>query len=214
MKELKKNKRLTYLVIALVAIILVGVVSTRKPAVTYKLSTAEMLKAINDSNSYITPKVLNEMIVSKNTEIVLVDVRSALNYKLTHIESSINIPVRDLLAKESLKQLKEITEGKQTIVLIGESQQQAIGPWMMLKQTGIDNIKVFTGVYAQLGANASDSIIARLPQYAETVLIDTSALRNSSAPVMSEKAIVKPDAKPAKKAVTPVKVEESSGGGC
>lgn len=210
MIELNKNKRLTIVVVAIVAVILIGLVTIQKPAISYKLTYAQTLEALRDTSAYITPLAVAELLKTKDAGSVLIDVRNSLDYNKTHYENTLNIPVREIFKADNLKKIKDIIKGGQNIVLIGESQQQAIGPWMMLKQIGIDKVKVFTGVYSQLALPASDSLVAAMPQNTETPILDISALKKTI--VSSDgKAEMKPVVK---KTVTPKKAGKPSGGGC
>jgi hypothetical protein len=83
---------------------------------------------------------------------------------------------------------------------------------MMLQQTGYKNALLFTGNYLQLDPNP-DSITKMLPQFSETPLIDTAALKALTAPKSTDKTATKPT-ETVKKKVAPVKKEASSGGGC
>jgi hypothetical protein len=118
-----------------------------------------------------------------------------------------------LFAKKSRATYQDIEKAGQTAVLYGETQQQANGPWLMLRQTGFKNVLLFTGNYAQLDIANSDSTTRLLPQLSETPLIDTAALKAISSPSETGKDAAQP-AKTEKKTVAPVKKAASSGGGC
>jgi len=210
MKELNKTNRLTIVVVSIVAVILIGLFTIRKPDVSYKISASEALQLLNDSSAYISPSQVVEIMQNKGDSHIIIDVRNRIDFERTHLENTINMPVRELFSQPNLKKLKEIQKSNQSIILIGENQQQAIGPWIMLRQTGFENVKVFTGVYKQLHRPITDSVILRLPQYSELPMIDTAALKKLSSPV-TPKALTP---QVVKKSVAPIKKEASSGGGC
>ncbi len=55
MEELNKTNRLTILVVAFVLVIIVGLITLRRPDVKYTLSPAESLGLLNDAALVVTP---------------------------------------------------------------------------------------------------------------------------------------------------------------
>jgi len=213
MEELNKTNRLTITVIIIVLVIITGLVTFRRPDVKYKLSPAESLALLNDPALVITPDQAAGLLKDSAGKTVFIDVRNSIAFDRGHIKNAVNIPVRELFAKKSKTIFHDIEKAGQTAVLFGESQQQANGPWLMLRQTGVKNVLLFTGSYEQLDIANSDSLTRMLPQLSETPLIDTAALKAISAPAAVAKDASQP-AKAEKKKVAPVKKEASSGGGC
>jgi rhodanese-related sulfurtransferase len=213
MEELNKTNRLTITVIIIVLVIITGLITFRRPEVKYTLSPAESLALLNDQALFITPGQAGELLMGTAGKTVFIDVRNSITFERGHVKNAINIPVRELFAKKSKTTFRDIEKAGQTAVLYGETQQQANGPWLMLRQTGFKNVLLFTGSYAQLDITSSDSLTRLLPQLSETPLIDTAALKAVSTPAVAGKYSVKP-AKSEKKAVTPIKKTVTSGGGC
>jgi rhodanese-related sulfurtransferase len=212
MEELNKTNRLTITVIIIVLVIITGLITLRKPDVKYKLSTTESLVLLKDSALFLTPAQATALLKDSAGKFVFVDVRNSIAYDRGHVKNALNIPVRELFAAKSKSVLRDIEKEGQTVVIYGETQQQANGPWMMLLQTGFKNVLVFTGSYAQLSSTNADSTTTLLPQYSEISCVDTAALQAISTPA-SGKVVVK-NGKTEKKAVVPVKKAASSGGGC
>ena len=210
MDELNKTNRLTIAVVAFAIVIIIGMITFRRPEVTYKLTPAESLALLNNPALLVTPAQTTGIMNDSAGKYVFIDVRNSIAFGQGHIKNAINIPVRELLSKKSRQIFHEIESANQTAILYGETQQQASGPWLMLHQTGFNSVKLFTGNYAQLNMANADSVTKLLPQLSETPLIDTAALKAVSAP-KQEKTEIKPAAK---KTVSPVKKEASSGGGC
>ncbi len=211
MDELNKTNRLTIAVVAFAIVIIIGMITFRRPEVTYKLTPAKSLALLNNPALLVTPAQSAGLVKDSAGKYVFIDVRNSIAFGQGHIKNAINIPVRELLSKKSRQIFHEIESANQTAVLYGETQQQASGPWLMLHQTGYKSVKLFTGNYAQLNLTDADSLTKLLPQLSETPLIDTAALKAVSAPAAKENAGSKPVVK---KSVTPVKKEASSGGGC
>jgi len=213
MDELNKTNRLTITVIIIVLVIVTGLITFRRPDVKYNLTPTESLAILNDPALVITPDQAIALLKDSAGKTVFIDVRNSIYFDRGHIKNAINIPVRELFAKKNKATFRDIEKAGQTVVLYGETQQQANGPWMMLRQTGFKNVLLYTGSYAQLDAANSDSLTRLLPQLSETPLIDTAALKLIASPAIAGKDAVKPT-KTEKKTVAPVKKSVSSGGGC
>jgi len=210
MEELNKTNRLTMIVVAFVLIIIIGLITFRRPEVNYVLSPAESLALLNDPALVITPEQAMALLKDSSGKTVFIDVRNSIAFDRGHVKNAVNIPVRELYTKKNKSALREIEKAGQTAVLYGETQQQANGPWLMLRQTGFKNVLLYTGSYTQLDMAHTDSVTMLLPQLSETPLIDTVALKLISAPVTTSKKVAKTE----KKTVVPVKKTGSSGGGC
>lgn len=213
MEELNKTNRLTIIVVAIVLVIIIGLVTLRRPDIKYTLSPAESLALLNDTALVVTPNLAASLLKDSAGKTVFIDVRNSIAFDRSHVKNAINIPVRELFSTKNKTILRDIEKSGQTAVLYGETQQQANGPWLMLRQTGFKNILIFSGNYSQLDIANSDSITRLLPQLSETPIIDTAALKAISAPAIAGEVVAKP-AKTEKKSVIPVKKKASSGGGC
>jgi rhodanese-related sulfurtransferase len=213
MEELNKTNRLTITVIIIVLLIITGLITFRRPDVKYALSPSESLALLNDPALVITPAQADALLKDSTGQTVFIDVRNSIAFEREHVKNAINIPVRELFAKKSKTSLRDIEKARQIVVLYGETEQQANGPWLMLRQTGFKNVLLFTGNYAQLDLANSDSLTGLFPQLSETPFIDTAALKAISTPAVNAKDAAQP-ANARKKAVAPVKKSGSTGGGC
>jgi rhodanese-related sulfurtransferase len=213
MDELNKTNRLTIAVIGIVLVLIIGLVTLRRPDIKYSLTPAESLALLNDPSQVITPEQATALLKDSSGKTIFIDVRNSIAFNRGHIKNAVNIPVREMFAKKSRAIFHDIEKAGQTAVLYGESQQQANGPWLLLRQTGFKNVILFTGSFAQIDMTTADSLTRLLPQLSETPLIDTAALKAITAP-----AAVGKDASQAgkteKKSVAPVKKATTSGGGC
>jgi rhodanese-related sulfurtransferase len=213
MEELNKTNRLTTAVIGIVLVISIGLVTLRRPDIKYSLTPAESLALLNDTALVISPEQTTALFQDSSGKTIFIDVRNSIAFDRGHIKNAVNIPVRELFTKKNMSAFRDIEKAGQTAVLYGETQQQANGPWFMLRQTGFKNVLLFTGNYAQLDIANSDSTTRLMPQLSETPLFDTAALKAISAPVSNGEGAAQP-AKSEKKTVAPVKKAASSVGGC
>jgi len=209
MKELSKTNRLTIVVVAIVVVFAAGLLTLQKPEIKYSLSPEAVIEMLGDSSNYISPERLQSLLEQNDGKSLLVDIRNSIAFDKSHIKDARNIPVRELFTKQNLTFLKSAEKGGQTILIYGESPRQANGPWILLRQSGFDNIILVNGTLDQLGISAGDTLSGKSGILNEFPLIDTTALKKlTEAPASSEKPV------PVKKTVVPVKTTPSSGGGC
>jgi rhodanese-related sulfurtransferase len=209
---IKKNWIFLSALLAVIVIIAI-LASTGKPSLNYKLSPQEVIKTLSDNNNQVSPLALYDQVKKGDKSQVLVDVRNSDEFAKGHIENAVNLPVLDIFSKNSLKFFNELADSKQPVILYGNDQLQANGPWMLLKQVGFDNIKVMQGGYDFYKLlPMSDSLMKarNICWKAELPAIDTAAFNTKAA--VPEAATPAAEKKPAK--VVPVKKAASSGGGC
>ena len=63
------------------------------------------------------------------------------------IETEDSPELLSLLDKDNLKLFKQYAADSISVIIYGQSQLEANGPWMILKQMGYQNIKVLLGGY-------------------------------------------------------------------
>lgn len=194
---LKKNKNLLgWLALALFVVLIAFLFRPNPPE--YKLNEANTLKLMNDKSLAIA---VSE-IAGKQT----IDIRSAEAFAQGHFENAINIPVRQLLDKESIKLLKQLKEDGSIAVLYGSHELEAVSPWLLLQQLGFKNILRLKG-YINSENNLSATDLAAV----ETALPDTSVFNIRAVQAVvptTNSSVIKPEV------VKPMKRESAKGGGC
>ncbi len=150
--ELNPKKTLiTLLIFAL--IILVGFFTMHKPLLSYKLDMKQSLSMLSNPNTCFKPWQLANVLNNNNQKVVLIDIRDKFSFGQGHIPNAENISAYDLTKKENINYLKELKNRGMTVVLYGNDQLQANGPWMWFRQIGFDNIKILLGGYNYYKAN-------------------------------------------------------------
>lgn len=147
MKELKKTKRLSISVIGYLAIILIGVLSLGKSDPRFTESRASLLSEIEEMNHEIFPDEVLEIVANQDETYLLVDLRSEYAFVKNHLDGAVNIPKNMLLEKENLQFFDKAVSDSLIVILYGETQLDANGPWMVLYQLGYPNLKVLLGGY-------------------------------------------------------------------
>jgi rhodanese-related sulfurtransferase len=151
MKELKKTKRLSISVIGYLAIVLIGVLSIGKTDIRFTENREAVLIDIEEMSFEMFPDEVIDIVANQDKNYLLVDLRSEYDYIKDHFDGAVNIPKNMILEKENLKVLNKAAQDSLTVILYGETQLDANGPWMILRQLGYSNLKVMLGGYSIAG---------------------------------------------------------------
>lgn len=212
-KFIKKNALFLSALVVVISIILI-IALTNRPSVSYKMTKDSLVTLLKDSSQFVSPINLEALLAQKKGSLVMVDIRSYEEFSKGHIKEAVNIPVMNLLNTKTITFFDELSSKGQEAILYGNDQLQANGPWLLLRQVGVNNVKILQGgyqLYKMLPLNDSLTVLAKQIVWEERSTIDTSALRKKTTAIALPVA-VKP--KVQKEKVIPVKKEESSGGGC
>ena len=101
----------------------------------------ELAKQTVNKEDHISAEELGHMIIDKDPDILVIDVRSEGEYNGFHIEPSVNIPLEKLLEQETLDDLYE----EKLLILYSNSGTHAAQAWVMLQQQGFENSAVLLG---------------------------------------------------------------------
>jgi 3-mercaptopyruvate sulfurtransferase SseA len=153
--ELNPKKTLAVAIIFAVVII-IGFLTMKKPLLNYQMNVKQSVQQLQDKNAYFYPYQLPDFINHKDKNTVLIDIRNKFVYGQGHIPGSENISAVGLTEPENIDRLKEYKKNGITVVLYGQNQLQANGPWMLFREVGFDNIKVLLGGYDYYKAHKND----------------------------------------------------------
>ena len=155
-----------------VVIIIIGFITIPKPLLTYKLDMKQSISELNNKDALFSPEQLNEFISGNLKNVVLFDIRDNFVFGQGHIPGAENISANNLTQEESIDRLEELKKQNYTVVLYGEDQLQANGPWMLFRQVGFDNVKILQGGYQyyvehkeNLAENADETYLKEVPRY-------------------------------------------------
>lgn len=141
---------------AFVLLLIVGFLTRPKPLLTYEKSIGESVEALNESEAYFYPWQLAEVITNKPDNIVLFDIRDNFVFGQGHIPGAENMSASVLSREENIERMKELRDMGVTVVLYGEDELQANGPWMLFREVGFNNVKLLKGGYAYYKAHSED----------------------------------------------------------
>jgi rhodanese-related sulfurtransferase len=210
-----RTNRIFLAALLFVFIIIIILLGMKSPAVNFKMTPEAIAAMLREPGNQVSPVELYKKMSNGDKSQVLVDVRSTDEFSKGHIQTSVNIPIRELLEKRSLSFLRELEKSDTKAILYGDDQLQANGPWMVLKQLGFNNIKVLQGGYSfyrtlPLADSLSDP--NKLKLNAERSIIDTADFNTTGLPGAGKDSSAEVKKGPEK--VIPVKKKGSSGGGC
>lgn len=164
----------------------------------YKLNDEETIRLMNDPSVEVDSKDM--------TKSQLIDIRSAELYTKGHPAVAINIPIRQLLDKESLELFDNLLDHGKDAVLYGNDELQATAPLFLLRQLGYKNLKLLKG-----GINQANEFIPTSLASTEVSVIDTAAIHGKGDPTIVP---ISTTTKKKAETVIPVRKGASAGGGC
>jgi len=130
-----------------VIVLLIGFLTMSKPIMTYQLDMNQSLEELTNDNAYFYPWELDSFVNHQGSDIVLFDIRDNFVFGQGHIPGAENMSANNLTQEENIERLEELKEKNVTVVLYGDDQLQANGPWMLFRQVGFDNVKILVGGY-------------------------------------------------------------------
>lgn len=141
---------------AFVLILIIGFLTMPKPLLTYEKSISESVNALNESEAYFYPWELENVINKESDNIVLFDIRDNFVFGQGHIPNAENLSASVLSREENIERMKELRDLGVTVVLYGDDELQANGPWMLYRQVGFNNVKLLKGGYNYYKAHQND----------------------------------------------------------
>lgn len=191
---IKTNKLwLSLLGLAIIIVFLAFLFRPKSPE--YQTGTDQAVKMMIDPQ--------NQVIISDLAGKQLIDIRSAELFAQGHPENALNIPVRNLLDKESLELFDRLLKSGQVAALYGSDELQAVAPCLLLQQMGYTNLKTLKG-----GFVATNEFKETAVPSSEVMLLDTATMKAKQEIKGPETETKKPQA------VVPVRKGASAGGGC
>jgi len=145
MKELNRTDRLTIATVFLAIVFIIGLVTMRQPDTSFTLTASQTLDQITTSSDLISPEEVNQLVTQNDNQHYIIDLRSPVDYRRSHIDNATNIPIQELLSKESMAFFEMAKTQKSNVILYGKDQLEANSAWMILRQIGFDNLLVMPG---------------------------------------------------------------------
>lgn len=132
---------------AFIVILIIGFLTRTKPLLTYEKTMNESVSALVESDAWFYPWELEQVIAKETDTIVLFDLRNNFVFGQGHIPGAENLSASVLSREENIERMKKLRDMGVTVVLYGDTQLDANGPWMLFRQVGFNNVKVLLGGY-------------------------------------------------------------------
>ncbi len=177
-----------------IVILIVGFLTMHKPLLKYEVDMKQSMEELKKPDACFSPLELNEFLNKKNQNVVLFDIRDNFTFGQGHIPGAENISANELTQEKNIKRLEDLKENGTTVVLYGEDQLQANGPWMLFRQVGFDNVKILLGgyqYYIQHKDNLADKTESDFKKGVPRYNFAEIASRNNNTQVNSETAAKK-----------------------
>ncbi|QQS50843.1 MAG: rhodanese-like domain-containing protein [Bacteroidota bacterium] len=108
----------------------------------YKLTAEELLTEANNSVMFYSPDEVAQLLIQKDPNIRLIDVRTPDDYDKYALPNAINIPLSDLLSETYRDFLDQDVYQN---ILYSNGTTDAVKAWMILRQLGWENNFVLQG---------------------------------------------------------------------
>lgn len=141
------NRSLVAFVFIFILVIVIGLITINRPDLKFELTADQAIEQLMLNEDEVFPEDLVGIVEYDDSSYVIIDLRNPYEYLKGHIKGAVNIPTNSILDKENLKMFDHYASDSLTVVLYGQTQLEANGPWMILKQMGYYNVKVLMGGY-------------------------------------------------------------------
>lgn len=139
---MKQNRIIIYLgvVVIVIAVILLAI-SLEEDQGKIIISAEEVHQMIARGEQFILPSEMEKLTNSSSAEYVFIDLRTPEVFVEHHLKGAKNIPYQRVLDKEHVSLFKSSSKK----VLYADSEGRAVEIWILLTQTGVDNLFVLKG---------------------------------------------------------------------
>ena len=139
MKELERTKRISISAVLFLVVIIIAVLTFRKPQFVFHKDSATTLEKIVTKDYILT---LNDMDTIDSSQYAIIDIRSNYEYEKGHIEDAVNIYTHEVFNEGSIKFLDQLKDDGKIAILYAAHPDVANSAWMLLYQMGYENIKI------------------------------------------------------------------------
>jgi rhodanese-related sulfurtransferase len=105
------------------------------------ISSEDLAKAINSRTDHITAEQLGQLIIDKDPDFQIIDLRTQEEYNKFHIQTAINLPLETLFIQGNI----EYIDPEKLVILYSNGGTHAAQAWILLQQIGYTNTTVLLG---------------------------------------------------------------------
>ena len=107
----------------------------------HELDVNKIANEIIQRSDHITAEQLGHLIIDKDPDYQLIDLRDETEFEKFHIQSALNIPLQKLFLEENI----ELIDPEKLVVLYTNGGTHAAQAWILLQQQGFTNTTVLLG---------------------------------------------------------------------
>lgn len=141
-------KRTIIALVLFAALIVVGLLTVTQPRFKYAQTFDQTIEMVVWEEGTVFPYELVEILDGSIDTVLLIDLRNTFDYGRGNIPGSENISPVELLSEENIDRLEQLKSDGIAVVLYANTQLEANGPWMVIRQLGFDNVKILLGGYS------------------------------------------------------------------
>lgn len=177
-------KRTVITMIIFVVVIIAGLLTITNPRLKYALSPEQTITLVVADNHGVSPEKLDNLLTGSTATVEVIDIRNNYAFARGHIPGAKNISAAELLEKDNITWLTRLEEDGVSVIIYGENQMQANGPWMVFRQLGFDNVDVLLGGYNYYVAYKNHNAKSYTPDkakfnYAEVAKVSSVGVENN-----------------------------------
>lgn len=211
MKELEKTKRISISAVLFLLVIVIALLTYKRPRFNFVTSAEKTLEAIVDQGQLLS---MSDFKALEPSNYLLVDVRNNFEFSKGHINGAVNIAISQFLEKNSIDLISSALNTGKSVILYGGNPDAANNAWILLYQLGYSNMKVLS---IDTGYDSDNffvkSVEVEKPAINYAVTMEKAKVR----PVKKVKVMINPAPAPApkKQVITkPKKKKAPPEGGC
>ncbi len=101
----------------------------------YRFDPQTIARSIEESEDHIDPETISQWIIEGRRDFMLIDIRSSEAFEQGHIKGAENIPLSQLLQRDTLDELP----GDKLMVIYSNGSSHAAQAWLVMKAAGFDS---------------------------------------------------------------------------
>jgi len=172
------KKSYVYLIILLLLVIIVFLAFNFVNTPEYRFAEAysKDMEKCADASYVFPPDAIAKVIINKDNNTILIDVRSKHDFVNGHLPNAKHIDKASVLDKENYEFLSNLKNENKKVIFYGKDVVEANTVFMILKQMGIENIGISCEGYDFFNKNDLNHIASTKTLYAndETIITDFS----------------------------------------
>lgn len=213
MIELTKTNKITIGVVVALLVLVLGFIFLKPAKYVFNTQLGKELADVKVLDYQVSPQEVAKAILSKDQNMVLVDVRSQFDYAKSHLPEAKNIYKVNLFDDDNIAFFNDIVKGNKKVVLYGDTAAEANDLFMILKQMGYSNISYLTVGYDVLKAGNWNEIAADSVKYNdEAAVVDFAKfIEDAQNSATTEGAVSKPKTESKPKVIVPVSAPAGGG---